>query len=162
MTAEEYEILYHGISSGTADRIRDEKILCGGTTGYRAHINLATGVHQHRNPVTGQMHGGVKGDAYVEVNTAELLKYHFEGAPVKIWINDKGVALTYGAKGDQPDGHDSITRACIPAALCQKIDFVSNGDFVWKSALQVKGMKLEPKKREPLPMPQPKARPTNR
>ena len=91
------------------------------------HIHLTTRVKDGIDESTGELREGVKGNAYVQIDAVELVKYHCDGSPVELWINEKGVILTRGAAGTQPNGGEFIRKDCIPAVLCQKILYVHNG-----------------------------------
>ena len=111
----QYRFLYHGTRSPNAGSIRRSGILRGGVDGHRLHIHLATCVKSRVDQTTGKHREGVKGDAYVQIETEELAKYHFNGHPVELWINDKGVVLTEGAAGAQPEGLERVRSGRIPA-----------------------------------------------
>ena len=113
----EYPYIYHGMRPADAGAIRRKGVLRGGVSGHRMHIHLTTGVRDRREK-NGKPRQAVKGDAYVQIDAAELIKYHYEGHPVELLINEKGVILTTGAGGAQPDGQEWIRDDCIPAALC--------------------------------------------
>ena len=127
----DWDFLYHGIGSENADAIREEGVLCGGRSGYRGQIHMATAVYKYHDSATGEWFEGVKGDAYVQIDVAQLLTYLYDGEPVAVWMNDKRVALTCGARGPQKNGRPSIPDAGIPPELCQMVNYVRNGRTVW-------------------------------
>ena len=148
----EYEYIYHGTFASKAAHIREKGVLRGGVSAHRLHIHLTTCVRDRRE--NGVPMQGVKGDIYVQIRTADLVEYHHDGEPVKLWINEKGVILTPGAGGAQPGGREAIRVECIPAELCQTIRYVKDGSPVETEEDQARAIQLRsvpPERRRPRP-----------